>query len=304
MLLQASAGKENEGMTETASLPIGLFDSGVGGLTVLKALQERLPCENYRFLGDTARLPYGTKGRDTIIRYTLNAAHRLVSVGAVKMLVIACNTATSCALPSLRKDFPDIPVLGVVEPGARAAVRATRTGYIAVLATEATIKGGAYQEAIFRLRPDARVVGRACPLFVPLAEEGLVEGEIAEAVERLYVSGLFEGSDRPDTVVLGCTHYPLLRKSLARVIGRGGEPRGFRGGHGRKRGGVPHREKSEEPLRRARGNALYGHGQRPALRAYGRHLPRQGTLGRRRGARGHPVVYFCMLCQVMMSGIL
>lgn len=106
-------------MTETASLPIGLFDSGVGGLTVLKALQERLPCENYRFLGDTARLPYGTKGRDTIIRYTLNAAHRLVSVGAVKMLVIACNTATSCALPSLRKDFPDIPVLGVVEPGAR-----------------------------------------------------------------------------------------------------------------------------------------------------------------------------------------
>lgn len=221
MLLQASAGKENEGMTETASLPIGLFDSGVGGLTVLKALQERLPCENYRFLGDTARLPYGTKGRDTIIRYTLNAAHRLVSVGAVKMLVIACNTATSCALPSLRKVFPDIPVLGVVEPGARAAVRATRTGYIAVLATEATIKGGAYQEAIFRLRPDARVVGRACPLFVPLAEEGLVEGEIAEAVERLYVSGLFEGSDRPDTVVLGCTHYPLLRKSLARVIGRG-----------------------------------------------------------------------------------
>ena len=208
-------------MTETASLPIGLFDSGVGGLTVLKALQERLPCENYRFLGDTARLPYGTKGRDTIIRYTLNAAHRLVSVGAVKMLVIACNTATSCALPSLRKDFSDIPVLGVVEPGARAAVRATRTGYIAVLATEATIKGGAYQEAIFRLRPDARVVGRACPLFVPLAEEGLVEGEIAEAVERLYVSGLFEGSDRPDTVVLGCTHYPLLRKSLARVIGRG-----------------------------------------------------------------------------------
>lgn len=221
MLLQASAGKENEGMTETASLPIGLFDSGVGGLTVLKALQERLPCENYRFLGDTARLPYGTKGRDTIIRYTLNAAHRLVSVGAVKMLVIACNTATSCALPSLRKDYPDIPVLGVVEPGARAAVRATRTGYIAVLATEATIKGGAYQEAIFRLRPDARVVGRACPLFVPLAEEGLVEGEIAEAVERLYVSGLFEGADRPDTVVLGCTHYPLLRKSLARVIGGG-----------------------------------------------------------------------------------
>ena len=208
MLLQASAGKENEGMTETASLPIGLFDSGVGGLTVLKALQERQPCENYRFLGDTARLPYGTKGRDTIIRYTLNAAHRLVSVGAVKMLVIACNTATSCALPSLRKDFPDIPVLGVVEPGARAAVRAT-------------IKGGAYQEAIFRLRPDARVVGRACPLFVPLAEEGLVEGEIAEAVERLYVSGLFEGADRPDTVVLGCTHYPLLRKSLARVIGGG-----------------------------------------------------------------------------------
>jgi len=109
MLLQASAGKENEGMTETASLPIGLFDSGVGGLTVLKALQERLPCENYRFLGDTARLPYGTKGRDTIIRYTLNAAHRLVSVGAVKMLVIACNTATSCALPLAAEGFSRHP---------------------------------------------------------------------------------------------------------------------------------------------------------------------------------------------------
>lgn len=207
-------------MSEKAELPIGLFDSGVGGLTVLKALRSRLPSENYRFLGDTARLPYGTKGRSTIIHYTLNAAHKLVGMGAVKMLVIACNTATSCALPSLREEFPDIPVLGVVEPGARAAVRATRSGYIAVLATEATIKGGAYQQAIFRLRPDARVVGRACPLFVPLAEEGLVEGEIAEAVERLYLGGLFDGAEKPDTVVLGCTHYPLLRKSLARVIGK------------------------------------------------------------------------------------
>ncbi len=208
-------------MADKRSLPIGLFDSGMGGPTVLRALAERLPCESYRFLGDTARLPYGTKGRETIIHYTLNAARKLLEQGEVKMLVIACNTATSAALPSLCEAFPGIPVQGVVKPGARAAVRASRSGCIAVLATEATIHGGAYQRAIAELDPKARVVGRACTLVVPLAEGGWMEGEVVEGVCRRYVGDLFEGDDRPDTILLGCTHFPLLKGALARVVGPG-----------------------------------------------------------------------------------
>lgn len=208
-------------MADTNALPIGLFDSGMGGLTVLKALTDCLPSENFRFLGDTARLPYGTKGRETIIHYTLNAAHKLVQKGNVKMLVIACNTATSAALPALKKSFPDIPVQGVIEPGARAAVRASKSGYIAVLGTEATISGGAYQCAICRLNPQAKVVGRACTLFVPLAEEGWMDGDVTEGVVRRYIGDLFQADNRPDTLLLGCTHFPLLKGALARVAGEG-----------------------------------------------------------------------------------
>ena len=208
-------------MQDKRSLPIGLFDSGMGGLTVLRALAERLPCESYRFLGDTARLPYGTKSRDTIVHYTLNAARKLVEQGDVKMLVIACNTATSAALSPLCEAFPGIPVQGVIRPGAKAAVRATRNGCIAVLATEATIHGGAYQRAIAELDPGAKVIGRACTLFVPLAEEGWKEGEVVEGVCRRYVGDLFEGEGRPDTILLGCTHFPLLKGALARVVGPG-----------------------------------------------------------------------------------
>ncbi|MBD5626562.1 MAG: glutamate racemase [Desulfovibrio sp.] len=210
-------------MQEAQHLPIALFDSGVGGLTVFKALARRLPAENLLYLGDTARLPYGTKGRETIIQYTLLAARALVERG-VKMLVVACNTATAAALPTLRREFAPLPVVGVVEPGAAAAARASVNGEIVVIATEATIAGGAYQEAIERIRPGARVRGQACTLFVPMAEEGWMEGPLVEGVARRYLDGLFtadEAAHRPDTLVLGCTHFPLLLSALHNVVGPG-----------------------------------------------------------------------------------
>ena len=214
-------------MNSNSRLPIGLFDSGMGGLTVFKALAKRLPGEDLLYLGDTARLPYGTKGRDTIIRYTLSAAQKLVDMG-VKMLVIACNTATAAALPALREHFAPLPVLGVVEPGSQAAAEASRNGRILVLATEATINGGAYQQAITRIRPDAVVLTRACNLFVSLAEEGWMNGPLVEGIIRRYLEGLFDAPDNktandaallPDTLVLGCTHYPLLQDALRQVVG-------------------------------------------------------------------------------------
>ena len=214
-------------MNSNSRLPIGLFDSGMGGLTVLKALAQRLPGEDLLYLGDTARLPYGTKGRDTIIRYTLKAAQKLVDMG-VKMLVVACNTATAAALPVLREHFAPLPVLGVVEPGAQAAAAASRNGRIVVLATEATINGGAYQQAITHIRPEATVLVRACNLFVPLAEEGWMNGPIVEGIARRYLEGFFDapegenqGTDAtlPDTMLLGCTHYPLLQGALREVVG-------------------------------------------------------------------------------------
>lgn len=213
-------------MNPNSRLPIGLFDSGMGGLTVLKALALRLPGEDLLYLGDTARLPYGTKGRDTIIRYTLKAAQKLVDMG-VKMLVVACNTATAAALPVLREHFAPLPVLGVVEPGAQAAAAASRNGRIVVLATEATINGGAYQQAIAHIRPEATVLVRACNLFVPLAEEGWMNGPIVEGIARRYLEGFFaapagenqENATLPDTMLLGCTHYPLLQGALREVVG-------------------------------------------------------------------------------------
>lgn len=207
-------------MRADSQLPIALFDSGVGGLTVLKAISQLLPGENLLYLGDTARVPYGTKSRDTIERYTLQAAGKLVDRGA-KMIVIACNTATSAALPVLREKLAPVPVLGVVEPGARAAAAASKNRHIAVIATEATIFGHAYQQAIGRLLPDSRVVARACTLLVPLAEEGWLDGEVAEHVARRYIGDIFSGPEkgRPDTLLLGCTHFPLFRKILQKIAG-------------------------------------------------------------------------------------
>ena len=214
-------------MNDSSRLPIGLFDSGMGGLTVFKALAERLPHEDLLYLGDTARLPYGTKGRDTIIRYTLKAAQKLVDMG-VKMLVIACNTATSAALEAVREQFAPLPVMGVVAPGAQAAAQASTNGHIVVVATEATIAGGAYQHAIARIRPEAIVTGRACTLFVPLAEEGWMNGPIVEGVASRYLADIFspnckgdtgDKSAAPDTLLLGCTYFPMLQEALQNVVG-------------------------------------------------------------------------------------
>lgn len=206
-------------MSLDARMPIGLFDSGIGGLTVLHALRRRLPQENLIYLGDTARLPYGTKGRETIIRYSQRATQKLVDSG-IKMLVIACNTATSAALPTLREQFAPLPVMGVVEPGAAAAVAASRNKRIVITATEATIAGGAYQEAIRRRCPDATVIGRACTLFVSLAEEGWTDGPIAEGVAARYLRDVFaDGPEKPDTLLLGCTHFPLFTNALRHVVG-------------------------------------------------------------------------------------
>lgn len=197
--------------------PIGVFDSGTGGLTVLAALQRALPHESFVYLGDTARLPYGTKSATTVSRYALGAARHLVERN-VKRLVVACNTASAVALPGLQAAF-DIPVHGVVEPGARAAVSERNGGAVLVLATEGTIAGGSYQAAIHRLDPEAPVLGLACPMFVALAEEGWHDGPIALSVARRYLDETLGEREDITCVVLGCTHFPLVRAAIARVAG-------------------------------------------------------------------------------------
>jgi glutamate racemase len=197
--------------------PVGVFDSGVGGLTVLRALTASLPHEDFLYLGDTARLPYGTKSPATVARYSVLAAEALVSRG-IKALVVACNTASASALPALREQFPRLPVIGVIEPGARAACEASGSGRIAVLATEGTVQGGAYERAIHAVRVDANVTQIACQVFVALAEEGWSEGNAVDAVTERYLAHL---DARVDTVVLGCTHFPLLAGSIGRQVGQG-----------------------------------------------------------------------------------
>jgi glutamate racemase len=200
--------------------PIGVFDSGVGGLTVLRALRSELPGEDFIYLGDTARLPYGTKSPETVVRYALQAAEALVA-RRVKALVIACNTASAAALPALCVRFAGLPVIGVIEPGARAACIATRSGHIVVLGTEGTVRGGAYQQAILGLRGDARVHAIACQLFVALAEEGWTDGIVAQATAERYLSASLAGdpAGRPDVIVLGCTHFPVLQGVIGRLAG-------------------------------------------------------------------------------------
>jgi glutamate racemase len=200
------------------SAPIGVFDSGVGGLTVLRALRAQLPNESFLYLGDTARLPYGTKSRDSVLRYSMQASEFLVGRG-VKYLVIACNTASSVAVEELRARFAPMPVLGVIEPGAAAGVKATKSGAIAVIATEGTVRGGAYQRCIAHLDPHARAIAKACSLFVSLAEEGWVDGPIVEAIARRYLDELFESEPSIDTLLLGCTHFPVLIDALRQVVG-------------------------------------------------------------------------------------
>ena len=197
------------------NLPIGIFDSGVGGLTVYRALHERLPDERFVYLGDTARVPYGTKSLSTVERYAIENAKFLEAHG-IKLLVVACNTASALALPAIRQAMT-VKVVGVIEPGARAAVKSTGTKTVGVIATEATVQSQAYSRAIATMNNDLKVIERACPLFVSLAEEGWAESEVAQRVADEYLSE-FRKRDM-GALVLGCTHYPILRKAIAISIG-------------------------------------------------------------------------------------
>lgn len=195
------------------NLPIGVFDSGMGGLTVLRALKKALPLESFIYLGDTARLPYGTKSPDTVQQYASQMARILVE-RQIKALVIACNTATTAALPFLQASMPDIPVIGVVRPGATAVIAATKNRRIAVLATETTIASNAYQRLISEQLPDASISVRACSVLVALAEEGMVSNSIAREALIHYLSEF----QQEDTLLLGCTHFPVFKPLLATLL--------------------------------------------------------------------------------------
>ena len=196
-------------------LPIGVFDSGLGGLTVVHAIYQRLPAESTIYFGDTARVPYGPKSPETVRRYSLEILHWLLAQN-VKAVVIACNTSTAHALDALRAESP-VPVIGVIEPGARAAVRAAAGRGIGVIGTAGTVASGAYVRAINALAPDTQVVQRACPLFVPLVEEGWFDHRATELIAEEYLAPVRDAG--VGALVLGCTHYPLLAPMLQRVLG-------------------------------------------------------------------------------------
>jgi glutamate racemase len=198
------------------SRPIGVFDSGIGGLTVVKALRDVLPNENICYLGDTARVPYGPKSPETVQRYAMELAGILTRKNA-KALVVACNTVSSVALPLLTKKF-SVPVIGVIEPGARAALEATRNRHIGVIGTRATIRSGAYEKTLRAADNNVRVSSRACPLLVPLIEEGLLNDDVTDRMIMRYLEPML--ADGIDTLVLGCTHYPLLTDAIARMLKR------------------------------------------------------------------------------------
>jgi glutamate racemase len=213
-------------LVTAADAPIGVFDSGIGGLTVVGAIMQRLPHESIVYFGDTARLPYGPKGAETVQRYSREVAHFLRKEG-VKALVVACNTATAHALPLLQEEF-DFPVIGVIQPGARAAARATRSGRVGVIATAGTVASRAYERAIRAEAPEVTVTARACPLFVPLVEEGWLDTEATRLIAQEYLAPFVKSSSdggkrdsAVDTLVLGCTHYPLLMPIIGETLGRG-----------------------------------------------------------------------------------
>ena len=194
---------------------IGVFDSGIGGLTVLKEVIRLLPHEDTIYLGDTARVPYGTKSAETVTRYSLEITDFLIKKG-IKLLVVACNTASAVALPALRERYK-LPIIGVIEPGARKAAAATKIKKVGVIGTEGTIKSGAYEKAIKAISPNIEVISKPCPLFVPLAEEGWTDNDVALAAAEIYLNDM----KGVDTLVLGCTHYPLLKSAIASVMGEG-----------------------------------------------------------------------------------
>lgn len=197
--------------------PIGVFDSGVGGLTVAAEIRRRLPGESLLYFGDTARVPYGNKSPETVVRYSLEIGRFLAAQG-IRHLVVACNTSSSLALEALTREMP-VPVLGMIEPGARAAVAATRNGRVGLVGTRATVASGAYVRAIERLDPAVKVLSQACPLFVPLVEEGWAGDPVAEEVAARYLAPLLDAG--VDTIILGCTHYPVLIPVLQKIAGPG-----------------------------------------------------------------------------------
>lgn len=200
---------------EIRNCPIGVFDSGVGGLTVAREIMRQLPNERIVYFGDTARVPYGNKSRETVTKFSSQIV-RFLQTQQVKAIVIACNTASAYALDELEKQT-DIPIIGVVRPGARAAVQATKNGKIGVIATEATINSGIYSDYIAEGNHDATILGKACPLFVPLVEEGLWEDPVTDEIARRYLTELIDVGI--DTLILGCTHYPLIRSTVGRIMG-------------------------------------------------------------------------------------
>ena len=198
------------------NLPIGIFDSGVGGLTVYRALHERLPNERFVYLGDTARVPYGTKSLATVERYAVENS-RFLEAHGIKLLVVACNTASALALPAIRAAIK-VPVMGVIEPGSRAAVEIAQGANIGVIATEATVQSHAYAKAIASMGATGQVIERACPLFVSLAEEGWTNSDVTRIVARDYLSVFHKTT--LGALVLGCTHYPILRDVISETVGR------------------------------------------------------------------------------------
>ena len=199
----------------TAAKPIGVFDSGIGGLTVVKALMRELPRESIIYFGDTARVPYGSKSKSTIVKFSMENVEFLLRFG-VKCIVIACNTSSSWALPTLRRYFK-VPVIGVIRPGARAAVQQTRNKRVGVIGTEATVKSRAYELELKRLDPSITAFSQSCPLFVPLVESGWLNGPVSAQIAATYLETIKR--QRVDTLILGCTHYPLLTPVIQRVLG-------------------------------------------------------------------------------------
>ncbi len=195
--------------------PIGVFDSGVGGLTVVREIMRQIPQERIVYFGDTARVPYGNKSKDNIIRYSRQII-RFLRTQKVKAIVVACNTASACALEEIRPEL-DLPIIGVIKPGAKVAANTTRNGRIGVIGTESTVKSQMYTDFIHDLNPDIQVIGKACPLFVPLVEEGWLKDPVTEEVAGRYLEDMKHAD--VDTLILGCTHYPLLRSTVGKVMG-------------------------------------------------------------------------------------
>ena len=200
-------------MNKIDNRPIGIFDSGLGGLTVVKAFQELLPNESIVYFGDTARVPYGIKSKNLVLQYSIQITNFLIKKNA-KLIIIACNTATAMALSELKKKFINIPIIGVIEPGVKKAISITKNNNIGVIGTIATINSQAYFESIKRLNNNMNIYSKACPLFVPFVEEGLLKGKAIAEVVKYYLKD-FE--DKVDTLILGCTHYPLLKKAISDI---------------------------------------------------------------------------------------